>query len=67
MRTGGLSGGVVDASGECKELLDGYLLRLGLVMLLDATLKEVVLLNLLVEHDRDFVYLNTELENEKKK
>jgi hypothetical protein len=36
-------------------------------MLLDATLKEVVLLNLLVEHDRDLVYLNTELENEKKK
>jgi len=40
---------------------------LGLILLLDATLKEVVFLNLLVKHDRDFVYLNTELENEKKK
>jgi hypothetical protein len=62
LRTVGLSGGVVEAGGERKELLDGCLLSLGLILLLNALLEDIVLLDLLVEHDSDLIDLNILLE-----
>ena len=65
-QTGGslqLAGGVHDsrlrlhALGEGQELLESELLRLNLLLLLNFLLEEGVLFNLLIEHDRDFVYL----------
>lgn len=66
MRTVGLSGGVVEAGGERKELLDSYLLSLGLILLLNALLEDIVLLDLLVEHDSDFIDLKIWLEERTK-
>lgn len=61
LRTVGLSGGVVEAGGERKELLDGCLLSLGLILLLNALLEDIVLLDLLVEHDSDLIDLMFEV------
>jgi hypothetical protein len=49
--------GIVESGREGEKLLNSELLRLVLVLVLDATLEDVVLLNFLVEHHGDLVDL----------
>ena len=49
--------GIAHSGSEREKLLNGKLLGLGLGLLFDAALKHTVFLNFLVEHNRDFIYL----------